>query len=474
MLSAPDKECLDRLGLVLVEAKKNGCCQAEVAVEGARRQGIFTFDTATDLRQGIAEDHSAKPDEYKGFFVHNDSSDEEALENHSKEFANKSIWGSHPHLYATQSLLKRPLEIYNVCTRTVTYIRGVGHEESTMPFPSGPVVHTGEEIDRPIRFIFSGDHYDRAEEVGRLHLLPKPPTEPSDTGAATSGNGLYSAAKDSGYHSAPAEGACTDKVSSASPAALVVASAEKAESVPAAGEGAAEWLAAPVTTTVDQDESNEDEAAEAEVPTKPTDKKVSFSKSSTILLYGKGLQAGSLTAMVLMDSENIHRACPSGYVGHFFPASGDNESIKARISGTFSERQATVLIKPFESPSTLHLRAPHKSFERCSLQSWVEKDLSLEVGVLHISPEGGEACIVFPSREIAHQALVTIHSIMRAEEADYVLVDGSPVYVSSLDGIEVRSHDVSPACIYSQCILTQVPLPLARSITPFAGAKWVC
>jgi len=45
---------------------------------------------------------------------------------------------------------------------------------------------------------------------------------------------------------------------------------------------------------------------------------------------------------------------------------------------------------------------------------------------------------VFPSPETAHLALVYIHSVMSAEEAHFIFVDGMPVHVTSLIGIEVR------------------------------------
>eukprot|EP00563_Minutocellus_polymorphus_P007600 CAMPEP_0181022952 /NCGR_PEP_ID=MMETSP1070-20121207/1785_1 /TAXON_ID=265543 /ORGANISM="Minutocellus polymorphus, Strain NH13" /LENGTH=490 /DNA_ID=CAMNT_0023099921 /DNA_START=324 /DNA_END=1792 /DNA_ORIENTATION=+ len=160
---SPDdlRGCVEsELGLLVVEAKKNGLCQAEVAVEAAQRLGICDYELARELRVDIGRAFSAEKDKFRGFIPCEDISDDAALGQYAKDIAETNEWGDHIQLHITQSLLKRPLEIYNVRSRTVTYIRGPG-DERTEPFPSGPVVHGGAEEDRPIRFIYNGvDHFD--------------------------------------------------------------------------------------------------------------------------------------------------------------------------------------------------------------------------------------------------------------------------------------------------------------------------
>eukprot|EP00563_Minutocellus_polymorphus_P012002 CAMPEP_0181070922 /NCGR_PEP_ID=MMETSP1070-20121207/27743_1 /TAXON_ID=265543 /ORGANISM="Minutocellus polymorphus, Strain NH13" /LENGTH=282 /DNA_ID=CAMNT_0023151837 /DNA_START=324 /DNA_END=1169 /DNA_ORIENTATION=+ len=221
---SPDdlRGCVEsELGLLVVEAKKNGLCQAEVAVEAAQRLGICDYELARELRVDIGRAFSAEKDKFRGFIPCEDISDDAALGQYAKDIAETNEWGDHIQLHITQSLLKRPLEIYNVRSRTVTYIRGPG-DERTEPFPSGPVVHGGAEEDRPIRFIYNGvDHFDGAVEPGRLHLVRKSTHRTSDARTALSVNGSDMAGSTGDEFGGPASDG-TGLVDSAAPVESVI------------------------------------------------------------------------------------------------------------------------------------------------------------------------------------------------------------------------------------------------------------
>lgn len=107
--------------------------------------------------------------------------------------------------------------------------------------------------------------------------------------------------------------------------------------------------------------------------------------------------------------------------------------------------------------------------ERCVVR-WFDEKMKLKIESFILSPDSRGACVIFSDSDTAYQALLCLHSLMKAEKTYYCDIDDSHVLVKSLSGVEVSAAPgnvviavVSSRLTLSSTIAENLSLSLAGS-----------
>lgn len=111
--------------------------------------------------------------------------------------------------------------------------------------------------------------------------------------------------------------------------------------------------------------------------------------------------------------------------------------------------------------------------ERCVV-CWFEEKMKLKIESLILSPDSRGACVIFADSDAAYQALLCLHSLMKAAKTNHCEIHDSCVLVKSLSGVEVSTRSYVIALIlpilflfgmFSLHLFISLPSRITRALT---------